>query len=85
MFDGQIVDPVEFGDEERPFEMIFVTNAQKMRLLPIQNENAIVIDAESVDADGVLRTKPDGYDEYLKALKPRENVQVRFVFTGHEK
>ncbi len=83
MFDDRMIDPVEFG-ETRPFEMIFVTNAQQMRLLPKQNGKAIVIDAESVDADGVLTIEPDGYDEYLKALKPRENVQVRFVFTGHE-
>ena len=83
MFDDRMIDPVEFG-ETLPFEMIFVTNAQQIRLLPKQNGKAIVIDAESVDADGVLTTEPDGYDEYLKALKPRENVQVRFVFTGHE-
>jgi hypothetical protein len=84
MFGDRMIDSVEF-DKERPFEMIFVTNAQKMRLLPIQNGKAIVIDAENVDADGVLTTEPDGYDEYLKALKPKENVEVRFVFTGHEK
>jgi hypothetical protein len=83
MFDGRMIDPVEFG-ETSPFKMIFVTNAQQMRLLPKHYGKAIVIDAESVDADGVLTTEPDGYDEYLKALKPRENVQVRFVFTGHE-
>jgi hypothetical protein len=83
MFDDRMIDPVDF-DETLPFEMIFVTNAQQMRLLPEQNGKAIVIEAESVDADGVLTTKPDGYDEYLKALKPRENVQVRFVFTGPE-
>jgi hypothetical protein len=86
MFGDRMIDSVEF-DKRRPFEMIFVTNAKKMRLLPIQNGKAIVIDAKSVDADGVLRTncKPDGYDEYLKALKPKENVEVRFVFTGHKK
>jgi hypothetical protein len=82
MLDDRMIDPVEFG-QTLPFKMIFVTNAQQMRLLPKQNGKAIVIDAESVDADGVLTTKPDGYDEYLKALNPRENVQVRFVFTGH--
>jgi hypothetical protein len=59
MLDDRMIDPVEFG-ETLPFKMIFVTNAQQMRLLPKLNGKAIIIDAESVDADGVLTTKPKG-------------------------
>lgn len=82
-FQNTEIDKVSL-ESTKPFNMIFITNGSKFRLLPKQNDQGIIITPHCVDVNGDLKKKSDAYVSYLKALNPKENVNIRFVFTGNE-
>lgn len=82
-FENEEIAKAKF-DANAPFEMIFITNAKEIRLLPKWEDDAIVIGSDIVDASGEFQVnkKPNGYDEFLEQFNLKEHVNIRFVFTG---
>jgi hypothetical protein len=68
-----------------PFIATFVTNAKTM-VLKIRNGGQFSVGENDVDSDGNVTgrtsTKESRYLEFINQLGLRDNVVIRFVFTG---
>lgn len=67
------------------FTMIFITNAKSI-LLKVNGNDEFVLDDTDIDRDGSIDVdkidKKGKYESMIAKLKLRENVQIRFAFTG---